>query len=151
MEHRSTIWGVVTQRIIARRTTTVQHISNLLNDHDYIKARKQFIEIATSDTKLLPYAKEDCDDHDGEAAIDLVLNNYELIAIGIQRGILDYKTVRRYARAIIIKHYDAAAPYIERLRAESKNPQYYEEFQTMRNWMSDNKVKPKGRFLSLFF
>lgn len=144
-------WGVVTQRILARRLATVEHIFNLLNDHDFIKARTKFISIAKSENGLLPFAEEDCDDTESEAAIDLVLNNYELIAIGIQRGILDYVIMRRYVRAIVLRHWDVSAAYITQLRIVSGNAGYYSEFETLKKWMSDDKSKPNGRILSLFF
>jgi hypothetical protein len=176
------IWGVVTQRVLARRQATVTHISSLLNDHDYIKARMKFIKVAKSPLGLLPYAADEPfaeeraaiiippDETDEEkqvreacelnrikeideigSAIALVLNNYELISIGIQRGILDYVITRRYMRAIIIKHYSVTDLYINHLRTERNNPKYFSEFETMKNWMSDEKVKPNGRFWSLFF
>ena len=144
------VWGVVTQRVLARRRASVDHIFNILNDHDFIKARTKFLELAKSEAGLLPYADKDHPDQDGAGAITLVLNNYELMAIGIQRGILDYKLIERYARAIIIGHWDVAGPYITQLRIVRNNPKYYTELETMKNWMAKT-AKPNGRFWSLFF
>ena len=159
-------WGVITQRVLARRRATIDHISSLLNDHDYIRARLAFVTLAKSDKGLLPYAEKDPEVVPADAPnaadiqkahqkvnseIDLILNNYELIAIGIQRGILDYKIMRLYARAIIIQHWEAAAPYIARLRIARSNPGYYTEFETLKDWMSGAKRKPRGRFWALLF
>lgn len=146
------IWGVISQRALARRRATIDHISGLINDHDYIKARQKFVDIANSETGLLPYAELENDDADNNAAVQLILNNYELMAIGIQRGILDFKVMKRYARGTILKHWDVAAPFIIRLRIVANNQRVYQQFETLKNWMSDEKQdKPKGRFWSLIF
>ena len=90
------IWGVITQRALTRRRATMDLIFGILNDNDFIKARQKFISISKQDTGLLPYAQitppevDGKPDEDGNSSIDLVLNNYELLAIGVQRGILDF-------------------------------------------------------------
>jgi len=100
---------------------------------------------------LLPYATLEKSDKEGEQAIQLILNNYELMSISIQRGILDYGIIKRYARGTILKHWDAASPFISKLRSDSSNDLIYFEFETLRNWINDTKTKPNGKFWSLIF
>ena len=152
------IWGVISQRSLTRRRTTMDLIFGILNDHDYIKARTRFITISKQPNGLLPYAQKtlpDVDgapDEEGNSCISLVLNNYELLAIGVQRGILDYKILERYMQAIVLGHWKLAASYITELREVYDNQEYYQELETLKGWLDvQGKNKPKGKFWALWF
>jgi len=152
------IWGVISQRALTRRRATMDLIFGILNDHDYIKARKRFISLSKQTGGLLQYAQidppkiDDEPDEDGKSSIDLILNNYELLAIGIQRGILDFRIIKLYMRAIVLAHWKVAASYVTELREVRENQRYYVEFETLKNWMDDNNPqKPNGRFWALWF
>src|ERR1700737_2653134 len=80
------IWGVLTQRQIARRRATLDHIARSEADGDIIAARRKFIELAKAPGGLAAWADEDKEKTDETLKILLVLNEFELISIGIQRG-----------------------------------------------------------------
>ena len=161
-------WGIYSSRIVTRRKTTIEYIYNLLNDHDYIAAKLAFNILAKADDKMLEYVPKgepeglseertggnpsQLDDwYATKSAIVLILNNYELIAIGIQRGVLDYKIVERYMRAIVTAHWEASRTYIEKLRTDRGNDNLFSEFKTLNGWMKGDVEKPKSRFWALWF
>jgi hypothetical protein len=81
------VWGVLSQRVIAKRRTTLDHIVRLQTDHDVIAARKIFIELAKKEGGLAIWASEDKEQTEEAQAIRLILNDFELTAIGIQRAL----------------------------------------------------------------
>jgi hypothetical protein len=48
------VWGILTQRAIARRRATFDHISKTEADADFIQARRTFIELAKQKDGLSP-------------------------------------------------------------------------------------------------
>src|SRR6185312_4651118 len=85
------MWGIVSQRAITRRRTTLEFISRGDADKDIIQARQKFIELARSNGGLRAHAEEECEKNEDTQKIKLVLNEFELVSIGIQRGVIDYE------------------------------------------------------------
>jgi hypothetical protein len=71
-----------------------------------------------------------------------VMNQYELIAVGIQLGILDYKLYRRFSKSVTIHFWNHGLPYIVCLRTRLGNDMIYHEFEEMVKWFKGEK-KPK--------
>ena len=145
------IWGVVSQRSITRRQTTLQHIAQLESDRDVIEARKRFVELAKEPGGVAFWSENDKERTDEATKIRLVLNSYELISIGIQRGIIDYEIFRRWHRSSTIYYWERGAPYIMGLRARLNNDALYHEFEEMVRWFKDGKMPRRswwwGRFI----
>ncbi len=144
--------GIVSQRNVSRRRATVDYITNLINDRDYIQARQKFIKIGANPEKITALANFIEPSSEEALAVQLVLNNYELITIGIHRGVLDYKIYKRYAKGTVIKDWDVTAPFIKQLRLTADNDNIYAEFETLVNLMQGKaKLNIYSRFLVLFF
>lgn len=125
------IWGMQTQRAIARRTLTFTHLSDTDADRDLIEARKLFIQEARKPEGLTPWA-EVGKEHTLECqAIRLVLNEFELISVGIQTGIIDYQFYKMYHRGTVIKYWYAAAPFVYSIRAQLGSKAIYHEFEEL--------------------
>ena len=145
------IWGVATQRSIARRRATLDHIAKSESDGDVIRARRKFIELAKAEGGLATWAEPNKEPSEEVQAIRIVLNEFELIAICIQRGIIDYELYRRWNRSGTIKYWTHAAPFVHHLRSRLENELIYHEFEEMVRWMKGESIPRRGRWLGLWF
>lgn len=139
------VWGIMTQRAIARRRATFDHISRTEADADFIQARRTFIELAKRKEGLSSWSSEDCEKSAEVQAIKLILNDFELIAIGIQRGIIDFEFYKRWHRSGVLRHWAYAKPFVESLRSRTSNSALFHEFEQLASWM-DNKQKRRLSF-----
>lgn len=144
-------WGVISQRQIARRQKTMEHITNSESDKDLIKARQTFIELAKAPGGLAPWADADKEKTDEAQAIRLILNDFELISISIQFGVMDYALIRRFERGSVIRYWFYAAPYVYSLRARLGSDALYHEFEEMARWMKAKNMPRRQYFWRLLF
>ena len=145
------IWGLLSQRAITRRKTTFDHIAASDRDGDVIGARNKFIELAKKQGGLAPWADESKEQTDEVQSIKLVLNEFELVAIGIQRGIVDAELYKRWFRSGVIRHWQHAEPFVSVLRARTGNPALFHEFQEMARWFQDDKMPHRRWWIGRFF
>ncbi len=133
------LWGIYTQRAIARRRATFDHISKTEADGDMIAARRKFVELAKANGGLSKWADEDKEKTEEVQAIKIVLNDFELVAIGIQRGIIDKEFYKRWFKSGVTRHWNYARPFVAALRTRTSNDMLFHEFEQMAGWFSDNK------------
>lgn len=145
------VWGIITQRVVARRLATLDYFSRMDNDRDLIEARKEFVKVTCEGCDLISFASPDKYDTKEAAALRLVLNENERLAIGIQFGILDREFVRRASRGVLIRDWELSAPFVYKLRAEVGNPAVYHEFEDLSRALSDNKMPKRSYFWRLWF
>ncbi len=81
------IWGVYSQRVIARRQATIEHFARLDGDSVVQETIQKFITLSGTDENLAKWADKAHIGSSEALAITAVLNDYELISIGIQEGI----------------------------------------------------------------
>lgn len=143
-------WGVMTQRAIARRRATLDMLTASEADGDLIRARKKFIELAKHGG-LAQYAVDSKEDSDETQAIRIVLNEFELLAIGIQRGIIDYQLYLRWNRSATIKYWSHAIPFVHDLRARLNNPKIYQEFEVLVGWLQKGSMPKRFYWWGQFF
>jgi hypothetical protein len=145
------VWGVITQRVVARRRATLDLISNLERDGDVIAAHKKFISLAKSSEGLALWADEGKEATEETQAIRIVLNEFELIAIGIQRGIIDYELYKRWNKSGVIQYWKNTAPFVLRLRARLNNNSIYHEYEELFRWMNGDTMPKRRRFIGSWF
>lgn len=145
------IWGVITQRIVSRRTATLEYFSRIDNDKDLIDARKTFSAITKSGSDLIEFAEPNKFDSDESWALRLILNENERLAIGIQFGVLDRHFVARHARGVLIRDWELSAPFIYKLRGSTGNLAIYHEFEVLVRVLSDRKMPRRSYFWRLWF
>ncbi len=139
------IWGVWTQRAIARRRATFDHISRTEADADFIAARRKFVELARSGEGLVKWADKDKEKTEEAQSIKLVLNDFELVAIGIQRGIIDEEFYKRWFKSSVVQYWGHAQPFVAELRRRTSNGMLYYEFEQMAGWFDENKPPRRSR------
>src|SRR5690606_24978593 len=95
---------------------------------------------------LRPFAEEECEKNEDTQRIKTVLNEFELVAIGIQRGVIDYELYRRWYRSGVTKYWMFSKPFVERLRERTANKALYHEFEELARWMANEKPKTPKRW-----
>ena len=145
------VWGLLSQRSIARRRTTFDHIAASERDGYMIKARQKFIELAKAPDGLAKWAAEDKEQTEEVQCIKIVLNELELVAIGIQRGIIDAELYKRWFKSGVIHHWRHAEPFVSVLRNRTGNHAFFHEFQEMARWFQDDKMPHRRWWIGRFF
>lgn len=144
------IWGILSQRSITARQATLEFIRDSERDNDLITARKCFNRLTKDAAGLGPIAA-DTSTEDFKN-VQLVLNQFEMVAIGIQRGIFDDEIYRRWYKSGVIKAWKAAAPFIFARRASTGNDALYHEFEEMAHFYIGKRPMPsRGFFWGRFF
>lgn len=137
---------------LARRTQRLvlsfQNQAELLWDKDYIVARRVFIEIRDGDqAKIIAVAQATAQKDEDASAVRTIMNDYELVASGIHRNILDDPFLRTFNRGTAIKDFDMMKPYIDEMRRVNGNDAIFAEFEKMVvRWRSaapnSSRIKP---------
>ena len=103
---------------------------------DVMTGEAGFEEISTS--KLPAMAEQ-------RRKVIAFLNHYELVAIGIDQGILDEELYRDYLRGTVVRHWFAARAFVLHLRADtpdSNAPQAFEKFEALAlKWATNAEVR----------
>ncbi|WP_460275114.1 DUF4760 domain-containing protein [Celeribacter sp. ULVN23_4] len=119
------------QRRIARRRATLDLLSRNEWDSDYLKARNEFNVLKNTPPGLAFWTSEDHAASPQIATIRSVLNDYEMIAIGIEEDILDEDLYLKWFRSSLLKDYELSKDAINSLREKHKVPSLYDRFELL--------------------
>jgi len=136
------LWGFQYQRASNRRRNTFEHIVRMEADQSFIDARRKLIELSKTSAGLAAWAAEDKEASYEAQSIRLVLNQFEIVSIGIELGILDFETYKRWFQSTVIRFWAHSEHYVKSLRARTNNPSLFHEFEAMAQWMRDGKAPP---------
>lgn len=142
-------WAIISARWVAQRQSTLQMLMDSEADADMIGAKKLFIHLANRNGGLGQFGEKDKLDSEESMAIRMVLNELELIALGIERGILDYDFVAGWSKTTIIQYYEHALPFITVVRRHSQVDTYYSGVETLYGWLTDKQTRPRKRIRSV--
>lgn len=120
--------GALWQRKIARQTLTFNIIERQLWDEDYIRNRRAFILIRenTSSAGLAALVSPAQAGTEEAGTVRLILNNYEIISIGIRDGVLDGGMYDKFFRTTLLKDFESMRPFIE--ASQKDVPRAYVEY-----------------------
>jgi hypothetical protein len=125
-------------------------------DQDYLDKRLAFSQLRHSGRNFATYAKLDFTAADfaerlaESLTIQAILTDYENMAIGIRRGILDEEYLFRYTRTSLIRDWDTAAPYVVSLRSTTGVPSIYVEFEGLAaQWQNNRSYREPARSLPI--
>jgi Domain of unknown function (DUF4760) len=133
------IWGVYSQRVLARRQATIEHIARLEADASAQEDIRTFITLTADGSNLAKWADAEYKGHDNTQAIIAVLNFYEIISIGIQRGIFEYELVKGWNETSIQRYWSKAHPFVVALRDRVGAQTLWQEFEKLNAWVSGTK------------
>lgn len=71
-----------------------------------------------------------------------VLNQYELVSIGVRQKIIDEESYRAWCRTTLVKDWMACKPFVTQLRQTTKTPAYYNEFEKLACSWANAQEKP---------
>ncbi|WP_282608447.1 DUF4760 domain-containing protein [Pelagibius sp. Alg239-R121] len=145
------VWGVVSQRQISARKNTLDYITRQESDGDIIKARQTFVSLVKVDGGLSDWAKVENESSVETQAIKIILNEMELISIGIQRGSIDEAMYKAWFKGSVITFWESSASFIHDLRVRTNNRRLYKEFEAMAEWMKGGKRAKRNWFIGKFF
>lgn len=144
------IWGIISQRVITARQATLEFIRDAERDNDIITARREFNRLSKDPAGLGPIAADTTTDE--YKSVQLVLNHFEMVAIGIQRGIFEDEIYRRWYKSGVIRAWKVAAPFIFARRTSTGNDALYHEFEEMARYYIGKRPMPRrGFFWGRFF
>lgn len=115
----------------AKATVTFQHIAKVQSDGDMIRARG-LVRTAIRAGNIAQYAAAENEADPTTLALILLLNDFEIVAIGIKRGIIDCSLYRAWGESSVIDYWRKAEPFISTLRDRTSNPKLYLQFQEMK-------------------
>jgi hypothetical protein len=146
------IWALYSQRSITRRQTTFDHIARTEADGDLIRGLITFREMAKKPEGLVVWAAADKEQTTEFQAIVTRLNEFELVSIGIQRGIIDFELWSRWFKVGTIRAWNDSEPFIMALRKRFGNDVIFHEFAVLKDWLAqDTKPPRRSRWFGNWF
>ena len=107
-----------------RLASTLDLLIRMSTNQHWLENRQLFVGLRDTKEGLKKHAGENSKE---ALAIRAMLNQYELIAVGIGNGILDEKMFRTYYRGTVVKDWLASVQFIDEERKE--NDRYWIELQ----------------------
>jgi len=149
------VWGVMSQRALAARQATILHLARWEADRELLKARVSFDRALRAEGGLGVWAAPANKSSSELQDILTVLNEYELTAVGLQRGILDLEIFIRICRTRTIQDCKASAGFIhnleQRVSSEAQRPvKLFAEFRDLAEMLEDPKRSKRSYFWSRF-
>jgi hypothetical protein len=119
-------YSLISQRISERRRTTYDYMVRVRTAPDYMAAEVAFLDMAHSE-RLLSILKNDDKtsradrDHleKQKEQIRTFLNYLELMALAIQRHVLDEQLCKDYARSIFIRRWEMSEELVKKIQEDS--------------------------------
>lgn len=131
-----------------RTKAAYQTLSSKQWDKDYILARSMFNSAKSNGPNGIldsVKASDQTDTMDQDklsmpSAVRSILNDYELMFIGVEKGVLDESVINRLRCSTVIDDYHNAKSYIEWMRADLNNQKLYEVFEKYATkWEAEKK------------
>jgi hypothetical protein len=136
----ATVGGVIAirainaNRAIARLRATLDTIERSESQDHYKKLAIAFRDFRRTDSVERVLHPQTDEDRAIRTDVLLFLNHYELIAVGLDSGVLDKAFYAEYMRGTVLRNWKTVKPLIDRMRAENaiQNPRptkIYEHFE----------------------
>lgn len=131
---------------IARKRATLDLIERSESTEFYLSIYAAFREVLATGAGFdeiknpeMPAMKEQ------RRKVIAFLNHYELVAIGIEQGILDEDLYRDFMRGTVVRHWLRAQGFVQHLRADtpdSRAPKAFEKFENLAlKWETSAEAK----------
>lgn len=127
-------------RLIARRRATLDLVLAEESIPELIEQRTVFGQLRDAG-HLAQWADPAKTTTQEAAVIRAILNRYEIIAIGIQKGTLDEKIYKKWCRTTLVKEWVACKPFVMQLRQNAQTPAYFCEVEKLARHWADNSER----------
>ncbi|SUB00736.1 Uncharacterised protein [Pannonibacter phragmitetus] len=128
-------------RNVLIKQATMSFILQAESDKELLEAQKKFNELAKAG-HIERYAAKDKQAEDEAEQIRRCLNHYELLAVGINSGVIHEGLYRAWFEKGTIHYWTLAWPFIDSLRQSTGKDELYHEFELLKNKFSP-PPKPK--------
>lgn len=139
------IWGIISQRALARKQLTFQHLAQSESDGSFQKALKIFSHESKEPAGLEIWATKEKEGTEEQKAIVTILNWFELASIGIQMGIVDGPMFQKLNAGHTAFCWNRAQAFVSALRARTGRKAIFHEFEELARWLERDSL-PKRRF-----
>lgn len=173
----STYFVINNRRIMTRKKTTIEMLMKNMWDEDFIRQTQIFANISakqdwlqeiyneynkqqklreqTPQQEITPEQEASYEELIEEFdAILAVLNNYELISIGIREGIYDEQIFKRWYRSTVIDHWLKSRIFIQHVKGiggEQHRSLAYCEFEALaQKWIGEGPLRTRTRHMRLW-
>jgi len=119
---------IIWSKRIACRRATLDLLLLQQTDQGTINSRTEFTKLR-DEGHLSKWAEPDNTHSKHATTLRAILNKYELIAIGLQQGILDEKFYKKWHRTTLVKDWIECKPFVMQIRQNSKVPTFFCEFE----------------------
>lgn len=135
------IFAVRHERQTARSRLAFESLTKKNWDKDYLETRMHFIKLCGEDDMSLAKYIEQQPDYAGldMSVVRAVLNDYEIIAIGVRQGILDEEYLYRYMRGMALRDWNRCIAFVSALRVRAGNQLIYVEFEGLATQWQNNR------------
>lgn len=110
------IVGIITNRRTASHRATLDFIERFETSDHYRAMRAQFSYYRRNGRMTQLRAPVEQTDRDARTAITDYLNHYEIVAISIGKGALDYRMYSEWMRGIVLRDWLAARTFVQNER-----------------------------------
>ena len=129
------------QQRIAKRRATLDIILAQQSNALLLEPRRKFVALRDSGT-ITKYALPENADSEEALPILSILNFNELIAIGVSEKTVDERIYKRYYRTEYVNDWIGCKPFVEELRQQSGNPNFYCEIEALaKRWAKEDELK----------
>lgn len=120
-------WGVISARATARKRATLDMIEKVESTPHYRDMHAIFSYHRRRDSFELLHDPQEERDSRERTGVNDYLNHYEIVSIGIRKGILDTKIYQDWMKGPFIRDWNAASSFVQRERWKwDKNTQKWE-------------------------
>jgi hypothetical protein len=120
---------IYNHRRVARTQLAYSTYSRIAWDKDFLNARNVFLKLRNDQNGLIGWAQKDKESTDEVKSIKAILNDYELIALGIDSWILDEEFYFNLVRGALLEDWDAAKPFVQEIRRRYNYDEYFKGFE----------------------
>lgn len=130
--------NIRTNRRIARDRAAIDVIFKREWDARYQQHKAAFNRLRDQDGGIAASLHKDKPDPEDVTVIRSILNDYELIALSIARGVIEEGFYKRWFRGSMIQDFISVEGTILWLRDKTNNPKLYIEWERLaRRWMAE--------------
>lgn len=120
---------------MSRKSSTIQMVHNTFFDGGERESYDNFKDVIQkhedAGTPLSDLAGPAHDKSDEAEQVLRQVNSYELVALGITKGVFDERFYKRWFFSQLTRDYAKLVPYIEAVRARYQNQAYFCEFEAL--------------------
>jgi len=122
---------------ISRQSSTIGMVRNTFFDTKEKASYENFKDVIQkyedNQTSLAVLADADHDKSDDTEAVLRQINSYEMVALGITKGVFDERFYKRWFFSQLTRDYRKVTPYIDAVRERYQNQAYFCEFEALAN------------------